>query len=116
MPTGKHKHIKAYDLEQLKKDILNNKLFGFVQADIETPEDLKDRLAGTGDVYCNVGGVGSGRGSSAPTSGGLLGLGFIGSGQACAPARHASWQESAPGVEPAGPRGNHGLGGGCPQG
>jgi hypothetical protein len=74
------------------------------------------RLAGTGDVYCNVGGVGSGRGSSAPTSGGLLGLGFIGSGQACAPARHASWQESAPGVEPAGPRGNHGLGGGCPQG
>ena len=32
----------------------------------------RKRLAGTGDVYCNVGGVGSGRGSSAPTSGGFL--------------------------------------------
>ena len=41
MPTGKHEHIKTYDLEQLKKDILDNKLFGFVQVDIETPEDLK---------------------------------------------------------------------------
>ena len=38
MPTGKHEHIKTYDLKQLKKDILNNDLFGFVQEDIETPE------------------------------------------------------------------------------
>ncbi len=30
MPTGKHEHIKTYDLKQLKKDILNDKLFGFV--------------------------------------------------------------------------------------
>ncbi len=44
------------------------------------------RLAGTGDVYCNVGGVGSGRGSSAPTSGGPLGLGSLGLGLACEPA------------------------------
>ena len=36
MPTGKHEHIKTYDLKQLKKDILNNDLFGFVQVDIET--------------------------------------------------------------------------------
>ncbi len=41
MPTGKHKHIKTYDLKQLKKDILNNILFGFVQVDIETLKDLK---------------------------------------------------------------------------
>ena len=40
MPTGKHEHIKSYDLEQLKKDILNNSLFGFVQVDIETPKKL----------------------------------------------------------------------------
>jgi hypothetical protein len=39
--TGKHEHIKTYDLKQLKKDILNNELFGFVQVDIKTTEDLK---------------------------------------------------------------------------
>ncbi len=42
MPTGKHEHIETYDLEQFNQDILNNKLFGFVQVDIETPEDLKE--------------------------------------------------------------------------
>ncbi len=42
MPTGKHEHIKSYDLKQLKKDILNNNLLGLVQVDIETPEDLKE--------------------------------------------------------------------------
>ena len=42
MPTGKHEHIKTYDLKQLKEDILNNNLFGFVKVDIETPEDLKE--------------------------------------------------------------------------
>ncbi len=41
MPTGKHEHIQTYNLKQLKKDILNNDLFGFVQVDIETPENLK---------------------------------------------------------------------------
>ena len=44
MPTGKHEHIKTYNLNQLKKDILNNDLFGFVQVDIETPEDLKEKF------------------------------------------------------------------------
>jgi hypothetical protein len=29
----------------LKKDILNNELFGFVQVDIETPEDLKETFS-----------------------------------------------------------------------
>ena len=42
MPAGKHEHIKTYDLEQLKDDILNDKLFGFIQVDIETPEELKN--------------------------------------------------------------------------
>ncbi len=40
MPTGKHEHVKTYDLNQLKKDILNNDLLGFLQVDIETPENL----------------------------------------------------------------------------
>ena len=41
MPTGEHEHITTYELEQLKKDILNDKLFGFIKVDIETPEHLK---------------------------------------------------------------------------
>ncbi len=45
MPTGKHEHIKSYDLIQLKNDILHNKLFGFVQVDIEKPEDLKETFS-----------------------------------------------------------------------
>ena len=42
MPTGKHAHITSYDLKQLEQDILNDKLFGFIQVDIETPENLKE--------------------------------------------------------------------------
>ena len=45
MPTGKHEHINTYDLEQLKQDILNDKLFGFIQVDIETPENLKEKFS-----------------------------------------------------------------------
>ncbi len=40
MPTGKHEHVKIYDLNKLKEVILNDKLFGFVQVDIETPENI----------------------------------------------------------------------------
>ncbi len=42
MPAGKHEHIKTYDLEPLRDDILNDKLFGFIQVDIETPDHLKE--------------------------------------------------------------------------
>ncbi len=35
MPTGHHEHVQTYDLEQLKKDIFNDTLFGFVQVDIK---------------------------------------------------------------------------------
>ena len=44
MPTDKHEHIKTYNLNQLKEDRLNDRLFGFVQVDIETPEDLKEKV------------------------------------------------------------------------
>ena len=43
MPTDKHKHIKEYNLNKLKDDILNDKLFGFIQVDIESPEHLKEK-------------------------------------------------------------------------
>ncbi len=54
MPTGKHEHIISYDLKQLKKDILNNELFGFVQVDIATPEDLKEKFSEMKPIYKNA--------------------------------------------------------------
>ena len=41
MPTGKYKLIERYDLNKLEQDILNDKVFGFLKVDIETPEHLK---------------------------------------------------------------------------
>ena len=54
MPTGKHEHIISYDLNQLKIDILNNELFGFVQVDIETPEDLKEKFSEMTPIFKNA--------------------------------------------------------------
>ena len=42
MPTGEYQRIDSYELEQFKEDILNDKLFGFMKVDIETPEHLKE--------------------------------------------------------------------------
>ncbi len=44
MPSGQHEHVKEYKLNELKDDTLNDKLFGFVQLDIETPEHLKEKF------------------------------------------------------------------------
>ena len=54
MPVGKHEHIKTYDLEQLKQDILNDKLFGFIQVDIETTENLKERFSEMTPIFKNA--------------------------------------------------------------
>ena len=54
MPTGKHEHVKSYDLKQSKKDILNNDLFGFVQVDIETPENLKEKFSEMTPIFKNA--------------------------------------------------------------
>ncbi len=54
MPTGKHENIKSYDLIQLNIYILNNELFGFVQVDIETPEDLKDFFSEMCPIFRNA--------------------------------------------------------------
>ena len=35
MPVGKYKHIKEYNIDNLIHDILNDKLFGFVEVDIK---------------------------------------------------------------------------------
>ena len=54
IPTGKHDHIKTYEWEQLKQDILNDKLFGFVQVDIETPEELKEKFSEMTPIFKNA--------------------------------------------------------------
>jgi hypothetical protein len=38
----------------LKKGILNNKVFGFVQEDIETPEDLKEKFSEKTPIFKNT--------------------------------------------------------------
>ncbi len=38
----------------MKKDILNNDLFGFVQIDIETPEDLKEKFSEMTPIFKNA--------------------------------------------------------------
>jgi len=54
MPTGKHTHITSYNLKQLNQDILNDKLFGFIQVDIETPEHLKDYFSEMTPIFKNA--------------------------------------------------------------
>ena len=54
MPTGMHEHITEYNLIQLKEDILNDKLFGFIQVDIETPEDLKEYFSEMTPIFKNA--------------------------------------------------------------
>ena len=40
MAVGKYKHITEYNIKDLTHDILNDKLFGFVEVDIEVPDKL----------------------------------------------------------------------------
>ena len=54
MHTGKHEHIKYYNFSQLEQDILNDKLFGFVQVDIETPEYLKEYFKEMTPIFKNA--------------------------------------------------------------
>ena len=54
MPTDLHEHIAKYNLIQLKEDILNDKLFGFIQVDIETPEDLKEYFSEMTPIFKNA--------------------------------------------------------------
>jgi hypothetical protein len=53
-PTGKHEHILNCNLDQSKEDILNDKLFGFVQVDIETPIHLKEKFSEMCPIFMNA--------------------------------------------------------------
>jgi hypothetical protein len=54
MPVGKHEHITEYDLETLKADIMSEKLFGFIQVDIKTPDNLKDKFSEMTPIFKNA--------------------------------------------------------------
>jgi hypothetical protein len=43
MPVGDYGTIEQYDLQQLKTDVMSDKLFGYVECDISVPEHLKDQ-------------------------------------------------------------------------
>jgi hypothetical protein len=40
LPVGEYRHITEYDVNDLIKDILNEKIFGFVEVDIKDPDEL----------------------------------------------------------------------------
>ena len=54
MPTGKYNRIESYDLKQLEHDILNDKVFGFLKVDIETPEHLKKYFEEMTPIFKNT--------------------------------------------------------------
>ncbi len=54
MSVGKHEHITEYDLETLKADIMSEKIFGFIQVDIKTPDNLKDKFSEMTPIFKNA--------------------------------------------------------------
>jgi hypothetical protein len=54
MPRGEYKRIETYDLKQLEEDILNDKLFGFMKVDIETPKHLKEYFEEMTPIFKNT--------------------------------------------------------------
>ncbi len=54
MSTAQHEHIAKYNLNQLKEDILNDKVFGFVQVSIETNKNLKEYFSEMTPMFWNA--------------------------------------------------------------
>lgn len=54
MPTGDYATIDKYDLKQLVNDVMNDKLFGFVDCDIEVPEHLKEKFNEMCPIFKNI--------------------------------------------------------------
>ena len=55
MPTGDYKIINSYEsVEKLTDDILNDKFFGFVEVDIETPDELKPFFSDFPIIFLNA--------------------------------------------------------------
>ncbi len=54
MPTGDYKQINEYDLQQLKKDVISDKLFGYVECDIKVPAHLYDHFSEMCPIFQNI--------------------------------------------------------------
>jgi hypothetical protein len=54
MPVGEYKHISEYNIKDLIKDILNEKLFGFVEVDIKVPDELYDKFSEMSPIFKNI--------------------------------------------------------------
>jgi len=54
MPVGDYGTIDQYDLQQLKTDVMSDKLFGYVECDISVPEHLKDHFSEMCPIFKNI--------------------------------------------------------------
>mmetsp|Transcript_73982 Transcript_73982/g.197152 ORF Transcript_73982/g.197152 Transcript_73982/m.197152 type:complete len:217 (-) Transcript_73982:2436-3086(-) len=54
MPVGEYKHIKEYKIIDLEKDILNDKLFGFIEVDIKVPDELYNKFSEMSPIFKNI--------------------------------------------------------------
>jgi hypothetical protein len=54
MPTGDYKQITEYDLQQLKNDVMSDKLFGYVECDIKVPDHLYDYFSEMCPIFKNI--------------------------------------------------------------
>ena len=52
--VGKYKHITEYNINNLVHDVLNEKLFGFVEVDIKVPDELYDKFSEMSPIFKNI--------------------------------------------------------------
>lgn len=54
MPTGDYVHVEQYELNTLKNDVMNDKLFGFVECDIKVPDNLYNHFSEMCPIFKNI--------------------------------------------------------------
>ncbi len=54
MPTGDYGTITEYNLQQLKSDVMSDKLFGYVECDITVPEHLHEHFSEMCPIFKNI--------------------------------------------------------------
>jgi hypothetical protein len=54
MPVGDYGTITQYDLQQLKKDVMSDKLFGYVECDISVPDNLYEYFSEMCPIFKNI--------------------------------------------------------------
>ena len=54
MPTGDYEQIYEYDLQQLRKDVISDKLFGYVECDVKVPDNLYDHFSEMCPIFKNI--------------------------------------------------------------